>query len=165
MENFCWEWEVVRHMSGHVDTGAPLPRELFERMLAAKNFHAGMHYIRQLQLALFDLQLHMSGPLDLPAVFGLLQRVRDGGVIRRSGTTAFTAVLPHIASAYAASYYSYLWARCFRRMPSACRGDGRHVGEAGLPVQLGAGSSRAARGVRRLLGRPRYRRAVPAQRL
>src|SRR5512143_1001156 len=68
MENFCWEWDVVRHMSSHVDTGEPLPRALFDRMRAAKNFHAGMHYVRQLQFSLFDLELYLAGPLDMAGV-------------------------------------------------------------------------------------------------
>jgi oligopeptidase A len=84
MENFCWEWEVVRHMSGHVDSGATLPRDMFERLLAAKNFHTGMQFVRQLQLALFDLRLHMAGPVDLPGMRSLLRQVRDEVSVFRS---------------------------------------------------------------------------------
>src|SRR5690606_19915041 len=58
MENFCWEWDNVRAMSAHVDTGEPLPRELFDRMLAAKNFQSGMQTLRQIEFALFDMRLH-----------------------------------------------------------------------------------------------------------
>jgi oligopeptidase A len=58
MENFCWEWDVVAHMSAHVDTGAPLPRALFDRLLAARNFQSGMQTVRQLEWALFDMLLH-----------------------------------------------------------------------------------------------------------
>src|SRR5690606_7385884 len=58
MENFCWEWEIVRSMSAHVETGEPLPRELFDRMLAAKNFQSGMATLRQIEFALFDMRLH-----------------------------------------------------------------------------------------------------------
>src|SRR5690606_22393589 len=58
MENFCWEWERVRAMTAHAETGQPLPRELFDRMLAAKNFQSGMFTVRQLEFALFDMELH-----------------------------------------------------------------------------------------------------------
>ena len=60
MENFCWEWEVVSHMTAHADTGAPLPRALFDRMLSARNFGSGMAMVRQLELALFDMLLHSA---------------------------------------------------------------------------------------------------------
>jgi oligopeptidase A len=58
MENFCWEWEVVKRLTAHVQTGAALPRELFDRMLAAKNFHSGLQTLRQVELALIDMRLH-----------------------------------------------------------------------------------------------------------
>src|SRR3546814_15656361 len=58
MENFCWEWDVLRHMTQHVDSGEHLPRELFDKMVAAKNFQAGMQTIRQIEFALFDMRLH-----------------------------------------------------------------------------------------------------------
>ena len=58
MENFCWEWEVLRDMTRHVDTSAPLPRELFDRVLAAKNFLSGMATVRQVEMGLFDMLLH-----------------------------------------------------------------------------------------------------------
>ncbi len=60
MENFCWEWDVVRHMTAHVDTGEPLPHALFDRMLAAKNFQSGLATVRQLEFALFDMLLHSA---------------------------------------------------------------------------------------------------------
>ena len=150
MENFCWEWDVVRHMSGHVDTGVPLPRELFERMLSAKNFHAGMHFVRQLQFARFDLQLHMAGPLDLPAVFDLLQSVRDEvAVFAVPDYNRFPLQFSHIfASAYAAGYYSYLWAEVlsadafslFEEMGVMSAAAGQRF----RSEILGTGSSRAA---------------------
>jgi oligopeptidase A len=58
MENFCWEWNVLRHMTAHVDTGEPLPRALFDKMLAARNFQSGMQTLRQIEFALFDMLLH-----------------------------------------------------------------------------------------------------------
>ena len=150
MENFCWEWDVIRHMSAHVDTGAPLPRELFERMLAAKNFHAGMHYVRQLQMALFDLQLHMAGPLDMPAVMALLRRTRDEvSVFAVPDYNRFPLQFSHIfASAYAAGYYSYLWAEVLSADAfSLFEEMGVLSAEAGSRFRseiLGTGSGRAA---------------------
>ena len=58
LENFCWEWEVLQSMTAHVDTGASLPRSLYEKVLSAKNFQSGMQMVRQLEFALFDMQLH-----------------------------------------------------------------------------------------------------------
>src|SRR5688572_3088223 len=60
MENFCWEWDVLRPMTVHVDTGEPLPRDLFDKMLAAKNFQAGLATLRQIEFALFDMLLHTN---------------------------------------------------------------------------------------------------------
>ncbi|HTD91239.1 MAG TPA: M3 family metallopeptidase, partial [Burkholderiales bacterium] len=60
MENFCWEWDVLKHMTAHVDTGAPLPRALYDRMLAARNFQSGMAMVRQLEFGLFDMLLHTA---------------------------------------------------------------------------------------------------------
>ncbi|MBU3740287.1 MAG: M3 family metallopeptidase, partial [Rhodoferax sp.] len=75
MENFCWEWNVLRHMTAHVDTGEPLPQELYQRMLAAKNFQNGLQTLRQVEFALFDMLLHTEHlPADDP--MALLQRVR-----------------------------------------------------------------------------------------
>ena len=60
MENFCWEWEVLRHMTAHAETGEPLPRALYDKMLAAKNFQSGMQTLRQVEFSLFDMLLHLS---------------------------------------------------------------------------------------------------------
>ena len=75
MENFCWEWDVLKQMTAHVDTGEPLPRALFEKMLAAKNFQSGMQTLRQVEFSLFDMLLHTShNPAD--DLMGLLRTVR-----------------------------------------------------------------------------------------
>ena len=58
MENFCWEWDVLRRLTAHVDTGEPLPRALFDKMLAAKNFQSGLQTLRQVEFSLFDMRLH-----------------------------------------------------------------------------------------------------------
>jgi oligopeptidase A len=150
MENFCWEWEVIRHLSGHVDTGQALPRDLFERLLAAKNFNAGMHFVRQLQFALFDLQLHMAGPMPMTGIRKLLQRVRDEvAVFAVPEYNRFPLQFSHIfASSYAAGYYSYMWAEVLSADAfSLFEEMGVLSPEAGRRFRaeiLGAGSSRAA---------------------
>ena len=112
MENFCWEWERVRAMTAHVDTGEPLPRELFERMLAAKNFQSGMFTVRQLEFALFDMELHSRFDPAGDSVMALLERVRDEVAVNRPPAWhRFPHQFSHIfAGGYAAGYYSYKWA-------------------------------------------------------
>src|SRR5690606_29290244 len=78
MENFCWEWEVLRHMTRHVDTKAPLPRELFDKMTAAKNFQSGLSMLRQIEFAVFDMRLHSDfDPAAGRTVQAHLEEVRD----------------------------------------------------------------------------------------
>jgi oligopeptidase A len=113
MENFCWEWDVLEHMSAHADIGAPLPRALFERMLAAKNFQSGMQMVRQLELALFDMHLHYDfDPAAGATPLDLLRRVRsEVAVVKRPEYDRSPHTFTHIfASGYAAGYYSYKWA-------------------------------------------------------
>ncbi len=111
MENFCWEWDVLKHMTAHVDTGAPLPRALFDKMLAAKNFQSGMQTLRQVEFSLFDMLLHTS---HNPAgdLMGLLAEVRKEVAVIPSPAYSRTAhTFSHIFSGgYAAGYYSYKWA-------------------------------------------------------
>jgi oligopeptidase A len=111
MENFCWEWDVLKHMTAHVDTGAPLPRELFERMLEARNFQSGMQTLRQIEFSLFDMLLHTQWrPGD--DVMALLAGVRDEFAVITPPPYSRTAhTFSHIFSGgYAAGYYSYKWA-------------------------------------------------------
>jgi oligopeptidase A len=113
MENFCWEWDVLAHLTAHVDTGEPLPRALFGRMLAAKNFQSGMQLMRQLEFALFDMHLHHDfdpagalSPLELAAAIH-----REVAVAPQAGYDRSPNAFSHIfASGYAAGYYSYKWA-------------------------------------------------------
>ncbi|MCD9047266.1 M3 family metallopeptidase [Luteimonas sp. MHLX1A] len=110
MENFCWEWPRVEAMTAHVDTGEPLPHALFERMLAARNFQSGMQTVRQLEFALFDMELHAGEP---PAdVLALLERIREEVAVNRPPAWhRFPHQFAHIfAGGYAAGYYSYKWA-------------------------------------------------------
>jgi oligopeptidase A len=111
MENFCWEWGVLKHMTAHVDTGAPLPRELFDRMLAAKNFQSGLATLRQIEFALFDMLLH--GEHDPSQDFmPLLEQVRrEVAVLHPPEFNRMAHTFSHIfAGGYAAGYYSYKWA-------------------------------------------------------
>lgn len=111
MENFCWEWGVLKHMTAHVDTGEPLPRELFEKMLAAKNFQSGLATLRQIEFALFDMLLHSEH--DPAADFmPLLQQVRNEvSVLHPPAFNRMAHTFSHIfAGGYAAGYYSYKWA-------------------------------------------------------
>jgi oligopeptidase A len=111
MENFCWEWSVLRHMTAHVDTGEPLPRELFDKMLAAKNFQSGLGTLRQIEFALFDMLLHTEHD---PAqdFMPLLRQVRtEVAVIQPPPFSRSAHTFSHIfAGGYAAGYYSYKWA-------------------------------------------------------
>jgi oligopeptidase A len=111
MENFCWEWDVLKNMTAHVDTDLPLPRELFDKMLAAKNFQSGMQTLRQIEFSLFDMLLH-SAHDPAQDIMPLLQQVRDEVAVLQPPTWSRTAhTFSHIfAGGYAAGYYSYKWA-------------------------------------------------------
>jgi oligopeptidase A len=113
MENFCWEWDVLRHMTKHVDTGEPLPKALFDKMVAAKNFQAGMQTVRQIEFALFDMRLHSDfDPNGTMTSLDLIEQVRDEvAVVRPPKWNRFPNNFSHIfAGGYAAGYYSYKWA-------------------------------------------------------
>ncbi|MBA4254309.1 MAG: oligopeptidase A [Polaromonas sp.] len=115
MENFCWEWDVLKHMTAHVDTGLPLPRPLYEKMLAAKNFQSGLQTLRQVEFSLFDMLLHLDqAPLvdGKPDVMALLQQVRqEVSVLQPPAYNRTPNTFGHIFSGgYAAGYYSYKWA-------------------------------------------------------
>ena len=111
MENFCWEWDVLKHMTAHVDTDAPLPRALFDKMLAAKNFQSGMQTLRQVEFSLFDMLLHTSHDPS-GDIMALLNEVRREIAVIKSPSYSRTAhTFSHIFSGgYAAGYYSYKWA-------------------------------------------------------
>ncbi len=113
MENFCWEWEVLRHMTRHVDTGAALPRALFDKMLAAKNFQSGLAMLRQIEFSVFDMRLHCDfDPASRRGALELLQEVRAQiAVVVPPEYNRFPNSFSHIfAGGYAAGYYSYKWA-------------------------------------------------------
>jgi oligopeptidase A len=117
MENFCWEWEVLARMTRHADSGAPLPRALYDKMLAAKNFQSGLATLRQIEFALFDMRLHSDfDPAARAragnAVLELLDEVRrEVAVLVPPAWNRFPNSFGHIfAGGYAAGYYSYKWA-------------------------------------------------------
>ena len=115
MENFCWEWDVLSMMTAHVDTSEPLPRALYDKMIAARNFQSGMQTVRQIEFALFDLLLHStdaSGDVPIEQVLALLDDVRhEVAVLFPPAWHRFPHSFSHIfAGGYAAGYYSYKWA-------------------------------------------------------
>jgi len=113
MENFCWEWDVLQHMTRHVETGSPIPKVLFDRMLAAKNFHSGLAMLRQIEFAVFDMRLHAEYDPQAPrSALELLAEVRSRvAVLHPPAYNRFPNNFSHIfAGGYAAGYYSYKWA-------------------------------------------------------
>ena len=113
MENFCWEWDVLSGMARHVDSEKPIPRPLFDKMLAAKNFQSGMQTLRQLEFALFDMHLHTDfDPNGEKTVQQLLDEIRrQVAVIIPPEFNRFPNSFSHIfGGGYAAGYYSYKWA-------------------------------------------------------
>lgn len=112
MENFCWDWSVIQSISRHDVTGQPLPRTLFDKMIAAKNFESGMAMVRQLEFALFDMLLHSEFDPEKDDFMQLLEKVRrEVCVIPVIPENRFPMSFSHIfAGGYAAGYYSYKWA-------------------------------------------------------
>ena len=113
MENFCWEWEVLSGMTAHVDSGEALPRALYDKMIAAKNFQSGMQIVRQLEFSLFDLLLHSDfESAGQKSVLDLIEEVRqEVAVVFPPPWHRFPNSFSHIfAGGYAAGYYSYKWA-------------------------------------------------------
>ena len=111
MENFCWEWDVLKHMTAHVETGEPLPRALFDKMTAAKNFQSGMMTLRQVEFSLLDMRLHAEPGSDA-RVQQVVDEVRDEvAVMKPPAFNRFQHTFSHIfAGGYSAGYYSYKWA-------------------------------------------------------
>lgn len=113
MENFCWEWDVLQQLTAHADTGEPLPRALYDKMIAAKNFQSGLQMLRQVEFSLFDMLIHHEYEVGgQQTVQQLLDSVRDRiAVIRPPEFNRFQHSFSHIfAGGYAAGYYSYKWA-------------------------------------------------------
>ncbi|WP_300335451.1 M3 family metallopeptidase [Accumulibacter sp.] len=152
MENYCWEWSVVQGMSAHVDTGEPLPRALFDKMLAAKNFLSGMQTLRQIEFSLFDLLLHSDfDPAGERGVLQLLGDVRrEVAVIVPPEWHRFPNSFAHIfAGGYGAGYYSYKWAEvlsadCYGAFEEAGNPFDERTGKRFLDTILSVGGSRSA---------------------
>ena len=156
LENFCWEWEVLTGMTAHVDSGAPLPRPLYDKMIAAKNFQSGMQTLRQIEFALFDLLLYSEfdahGAITAQQ---LIEQVRNEvAVVLPPPWNRFPQSFGHIfGGGYAAGYYSYKWAEvlsadAFAAFEEAAQSAGRVVdaatGERFLREILEVGGSRPA---------------------
>jgi oligopeptidase A len=152
MENYCWEWQVLRGLSGHVDTGEPLPRPLFDKMLAAKNFLSGMQTLRQVEFALFDMRLHDDfDPAGERGVLDLLADVRrEVAVLVPPAWHRFPNGFSHIfAGGYGAGYYSYKWAEvlsadCYGAFEEAGNPFDPLTGQRFLDEILAVGGSRPA---------------------
>ena len=115
MENFCWEWEVLEKMTAHTETGKPLPRELFDKLLAAKNFQNGLGTLRQITFSLLDWRLHSTFDAKSAhgqAVLDLSRTIAEQcNVIPQPAISRWPNTFSHIfAGGYAAGYYSYKWA-------------------------------------------------------
>ncbi|PUE47452.1 oligopeptidase A [Limnohabitans sp. 2KL-1] len=153
MENFCWEWSVLRHMTAHVETGEPLPRALFDKMLAAKNFQSGLQTLRQIEFSLFDMLVHAEHD---PAqdFMPLLSQVRsEVAVMQPPAFNRMAHTFSHIfAGGYAAGYYSYKWAEvlsadAYAAFEETAAADGTPSVETGRMYRraiLEAGGSRPA---------------------
>lgn len=152
MENYCWEWTVLQRMTAHIDSGESLPRALFDRMLAARNFQSGMQMLRQVEFSLFDLLLHSDfDPAGERSVLDLLAEVRrEVAVLVPPPWHRFPNGFSHIfAGGYAAGYYSYKWAEvlsadCYGAFEEAENPFDRRTGERFLREILSVGGSRPA---------------------
>ncbi len=113
MENYCWEWDVLTHMTQHAETGEALPRELFNKMIAAKNFQSGLATLRQMEFSLFDMRLHAENRVaNRDTVLTMLAEVRgEIAVLTPPAYNRMPWSFAHIfGGGYAAGYYSYKWA-------------------------------------------------------
>jgi len=111
MENFCWEWDVLQRLTAHVETGQALPRSLFDKMVAAKNFQSGLATLRQVEFGLFDLRIHAEPGAALRVQQVLDEVRREVAVLEAPAFNRFQHSFSHIfAGGYSAGYYSYKWA-------------------------------------------------------
>jgi oligopeptidase A len=113
LENWCYEEEALSYLSGHYETGEPLPKELLDKLLAAKNFQSAMMMLRQLEFSLFDFKIHADySPAKGDEIQTVLNRVREQfSVVKAPEFNRFQHGFSHIfAGGYSAGYYSYKWA-------------------------------------------------------
>ena len=150
MENFTWDARVVKNLSSHVQTGESLPKALFDKMIAAKNFQSGMQMVRQIEFALFDMLLHTDFDSEKDSILALLAEVRrEVAVTEQPAYNRFPNCFGHIfAGGYAAGYYSYKWAEVLSSDAfSLFEENGvldKATGQKWLHEVLQAGSSRPA---------------------
>jgi len=153
MENYCWEWSVIETLSAHIESGAPLPRALFEKMRAAKNFQSGMQMLRQIEFSLFDMLLHsrFDPAAGEEGILQLLEAVRrEVAVVSPPEWNRFANSFSHIfAGGYAAGYYSYKWAEvlsadCYAAFEEAGNPFDPTTGKRFLDEILAVGGSRPA---------------------
>ncbi len=111
MENFCWEWPVLQSLSAHVDNGERLPRAMFDKLLAARNFNSGLRMLRHMEFALFDLRIHREHDAK-SRLLQVANEVRSQVALAPAAEfNRFAHSFSHIFDgAYAAGYYSYSWA-------------------------------------------------------
>jgi oligopeptidase A len=111
MENFCWQWEVLQRLTAHAETGAPLPRELYERMSAARNFQNGLTLLRHCEYGLFDMRLHLE-PEQSARFQALTEEVAaELSPLAPPPFQRYPHSFTHLFDGgYAAGYYSYAWA-------------------------------------------------------
>ena len=153
MENYCWEWSVIETLSAHIESGAPLPRVLFEKMRAAKNFQSGMQMLRQIEFSLFDMLLHsrFDPAAGEEGILQLIEAVRrEVAVVSPPDWNRFANSFSHIfAGGYAAGYYSYKWAEvlsadCYAAFEEAGNPFDPTTGKRFLDEILAVGGSRPA---------------------
>ncbi|MCG1055133.1 M3 family metallopeptidase [Mycetohabitans sp. B5] len=141
MENFCWEWDVLTGMTSHVDTGEPLPRELFDKMLAARNFQSGLATLRQIVFSKFDMLLHTTYDPDSElSVNALARQVNDScHVVPQAPFSRWPNTFSHVfAGGYAAGYYSYKWAEVLSADAYAAFEEAASTGGSVLDRETGA---------------------------
>ena len=150
MENFVWEYDVLAQMSSHEETGAVLPKELFDKMHAAKNFQRGMFLVRQMEFALFDMEIyHQEDEGRLKEWLQILDKVRqEVAVTQPPAYNRFALSFSHIfAGGYSAGYYSYAWAEVLSADAYAAFEESDDVAETGRRFWeeiLAVGGSRSA---------------------
>jgi oligopeptidase A len=155
MENFCWDWNIVKNMTAHVKTGEPMGKELFDKMTAAKNFQSGMQTLRQVEFSLFDMRLHrdwktIAASSDNPTKTTLEKVRSEVAVVTPPAFNRFQNSFSHIfGGGYAAGYYSYKWAEvlsadCYAAFEEAGADKEQEIGKKFLREILEVGGSRPA---------------------
>ncbi len=159
MENFCWEYDNLRMISSHKNTGEPIPKSLFEKINKAKNFQSGLQMLRQVEFSLFDIRIHheLHGSIKWSEeqivfkIFQLLEKIRDEiAIVMPPSFQRFPQSFSHIfAGGYSAGYYSYKWAEvlsadCYSMFENKSVKEQTKLGQKFLKQILSKGGSRPA---------------------